>query len=165
MNKPRILIAGIGNIFFGDDAFGCETIKRLRAEKFPANVKVVDFGIKTRDLAFEICANYDLIVLVDAVVRGAQAGTIYLIELQSHDFDNQQIAHAHDLKLRETFAFARELGARIDKILLVGCEPESFEREDLSAIVYAATDKAVELIKKIVAEQNENEHEYSNRER
>ena len=149
----QILIAGIGNIFFGDDAFGCETIKSLRGENFPANIKIVDFGIKTRDLAFEIGGDYDLIILIDAVIRGEKAGTVYLLELPTNDFDNQKTVAAHDLKLRETIVFACELGARPKEILLVGCEPETLDGADLSAPVRSAIAKAVEVIKKIIADK------------
>ena len=53
----KVLVAGIGNIFFGDDAFGCEVIKLLQSKDLPQNIKVVDFGIRTRDLAYELCEN------------------------------------------------------------------------------------------------------------
>ncbi len=32
---PRILIAGIGNIFLGDDAFGVEVVQRLSRRPMP----------------------------------------------------------------------------------------------------------------------------------
>ena len=150
-HKNKILVAGIGNIFFGDDAFGCAVVKKLCAENFRSNVKIIDFGIRTRDLAFELGNNYDLVILLDAVQRGGTAGTLYLLELAESDWNNQQIFAAHDLKLRETIAFACRLGAKINRILLIGSEAESFAGENLSVAVAPAVEKAVGLVKKIVA--------------
>ena len=49
MSQPSILIAGIGNIFLGDDAFGCEVVKELSRRNWPENVRLVDFGIRGFD--------------------------------------------------------------------------------------------------------------------
>jgi hydrogenase maturation protease len=44
MNRPsKILVAGIGNIFLGDDAFGSEVARRLMNERLPPEVRVIDF--------------------------------------------------------------------------------------------------------------------------
>ena len=153
MSKKKVLVAGIGNIFFGDDAFGCEVIKKLLSKVLPPTIELIDFGIKTRALAFELCRHYDLVIVVDAVQRGGKTGTLYLIELATNDFSKQNVVLAHELKLGETIAFARELGAKINKILLVGCEPVSFECENLSQPVKLATDEAVKLIKKVIADE------------
>lgn len=156
MFEKRILIAGIGNIFFGDDAFGCETIKKIKSSALPPSIKIIDFGIKTRDLAFELAAgNYDLTIIVDAVKRGESPGTIYLIELPTRNQGEQKIFAAHDLKLGETIRFARELGAEANKILLVGCEPANLTGENLSEAVESAIDKACDIILKIVSEKND----------
>ena len=49
----RILVAGIGNIFFGDDAFGCEVAAELAKRPLPDGIKVLrDFGIRSYDLAY-----------------------------------------------------------------------------------------------------------------
>src|SRR5579872_4657529 len=76
----RILIAGIGNIFMGDDAFGVETARRLLQRTWPEGVRVVDFGIRSYDLACAITDGYEAVILVDATQRGYNPGTLYLIE-------------------------------------------------------------------------------------
>ena len=76
----RILVAGIGNIFFGDDAFGCEVASQLRRKPLPEGVRVIDFGIRSYDLAYAIMDGYDATILVDATPQGSAPGTIYLIE-------------------------------------------------------------------------------------
>ncbi len=80
MTPPRILIAGIGNIFLGDDAFGSEVARRLAAQPIPDGVRVVDFGIRGFDLAYALIDGYDATILVDATPRGGSPGTLYLIE-------------------------------------------------------------------------------------
>ncbi|MEO5717173.1 MAG: hydrogenase maturation protease, partial [Chthoniobacterales bacterium] len=76
----KILVAGIGNIFFGDDAFGCEVASQLARRPLPEGVRVTDFGIKSYDLAYAIMDDYDAVILVDATSQGAEPGTLYLIE-------------------------------------------------------------------------------------
>ena len=75
----KILVAGIGNIFFGDDAFGCEVATQLARRPLPEGVRVTDFGIRSYDLAYAIMDDYDAVILVDATAQGAEPGTIYLI--------------------------------------------------------------------------------------
>ncbi len=70
----RILVAGIGNIFFGDDAFGCEVANQLARRPLPDGVRVTDFGIRSYDLAYAIMDNYDATILVDATPHGAETG-------------------------------------------------------------------------------------------
>jgi len=80
MTEPRILIACIGNIFLGDDAFGCEMAKMLARRRLPVEVRVVDFGIRSFDLAYALMADYETTIFVDAAPRGGEPGTIYVIE-------------------------------------------------------------------------------------
>ncbi|HEX2267996.1 MAG TPA: hydrogenase maturation protease, partial [Pyrinomonadaceae bacterium] len=77
----RILVAGIGNIFLGDDAFGCEVVQRLLQRELPPEVSVVDFGIRGFDLAYALLEDYELSILVDATPRGDAPGTLYVIEI------------------------------------------------------------------------------------
>ena len=76
----KILIAGIGNIFHGDDAFGCEVVRQLEQCALPAEVIIMDFGIRSYDLAYALTGDYDATILVDAASRAAKPGTVYLIE-------------------------------------------------------------------------------------
>lgn len=78
--SKRVLIAGVGNIFLGDDGFGVEVVKRLAGREIPEGVEVKDFGIRGMDLAYALGDNYDLVIFVDATPRGEKPGTVYLIE-------------------------------------------------------------------------------------
>ena len=76
----KILVAGIGNIFLGDDGFGVEVAARLAGAELPEGVRVEDFGIRGVHLAYELLDGYDALVLVDAVPMGEPPGTVAIIE-------------------------------------------------------------------------------------
>ncbi|MGO8795288.1 MAG: hydrogenase maturation protease [Candidatus Sulfotelmatobacter sp.] len=80
VRKPRILIAGIGNIFLGDDAFGVEVVRRIADLNLPECVRVTDFGIRGFDLAYALQDAYDTTILIDACPHGEAPGTLYVIE-------------------------------------------------------------------------------------
>lgn len=161
----RILIACIGNIFLGDDGFGVEVASRLRHRQYPQGVNVVDFGIRGMDLAYTLLDDYDTLILVDAVPRGGQPGTVYLIEPDVANLSSEKGAEAgraaldtHSMDPVKVLAYARTLGARPIHTLLVGCEPSAFGGADdyaememgLSEPVQAAIDEAVKMIDSLI---------------
>src|SRR5438128_1754175 len=79
-DRRAVLVAGVGNIFLGDDAFGVEVAQRLARRPLPAGVRVVDFGIRGLDLAYALLDPYEAVILVDAMPRGEQPGTLYVLE-------------------------------------------------------------------------------------
>lgn len=154
--KDRVLVAGIGNIFHGDDAFGVEVAQRMLTRPKPADVAVVDFGIRGFDLAFALLDGYEINILVDAVQRGGPPGTLYVIE---PDLDHLPSAEpsGHAMDPIRVLRLAREMGGPTGKVLLVGCEPETFGPADegqmgLSAVVTEAVDGAILRIEALVAE-------------
>jgi hydrogenase maturation protease len=157
MSERRILIGGIGNIFHGDDAFGVEVANRLMNEPFCDQVRVVNFGIRSYDLAFALLDGYETAIIVDAVKRGGKPGTIYLIEIGTehlHGVDSP--VDAHSLNPLRVLEFARQVGGPIGRVLLLGCEPETFGPEDegmmgLSEVVQAAIEPAIVRIRRLVA--------------
>jgi hydrogenase maturation protease len=157
----RILIAGIGNIFMGDDGFGCEVAQRLSRCELPAHVEVVDFGIRTMDLSYTLTDGYDVAILIDTVKRGGAPGTVYVIEpdLSDSDRENEPGEHpiaAHDMDLASILRFVASLGKRGPLVLLVGCEPEclggDFGHIGLSAAVFATVDRAVAEVQTLLKE-------------
>ena len=78
--KARVLIAGIGNIFFGDDAFGVEVARRLADCSLPEEVRVVDFGIRGLDLVYALQDGYDTTILIDVFPHGKAPGTVSVVE-------------------------------------------------------------------------------------
>ncbi len=153
----RILVAGIGNVFLGDDGFGVAVADRLWRRELPAGVEVVDFGIRGMDLAFAMQEGYSAVVLVDAVPRGQPAGTLYVIEVDPEDEDADVAVDAHGMDPVQVMGLVRSLGGRAPRTLLVGCEPQtrmSAEDEDivaqLSEPVLAAIDPAVKLVESLL---------------
>jgi hydrogenase maturation protease len=154
-----ILVAGIGNIFLGDDGFGVEVVQRLARRRLPDGVIVADFGIRGYDLAYALMGGHDHVILVDACPRGDAPGTVYVVEpdLASPDAsgDGQPIAlDAHDMNPMHVLNLARSLGAVPEHVLLVGCEPATLGPEEglmgLSAPVEGAVNEAVTLIESLV---------------
>jgi hydrogenase maturation protease len=153
--RPRLLIACIGNIFLGDDAFGVEVARRLAAVGLPEGAVVVDFGIRGIDLAYALADGYESVVLVDAVPRGGAPGTLYVIEpTVAGDPDPAgagTLLDAHGMDPARVLELARAMGGEIGRLLLVGCEPlPCADPEDirpgLSEPVRMAVDEAVSLI-------------------
>lgn len=154
----RILVAGIGNIFFGDDAFGCEVAKVLSRRELPDGVCVKDFGIRSYDLAYSIMDDYDATILVDASPRGEAPGTLYLIEPEINKLDDEEeeAVNAHSMNPLRVLQLVRSLGGRSRKVYLVGCEPGVLEPENgrmgLSEKIHAAIEPAVNMIENLIAD-------------
>lgn len=161
MIKPSILIAGIGNIFHGDDAFGLEVIRRLSTYRLPPEARVVDIGIRSFDLAFALMDGYDLNILVDTVQRHGSPGTLYLIEPDLEHLDESQGEapkfDPHGMDPVRVLRMVKDMGGNLNRVLVLGCEPESFGPEDegrmgLSKVVEQAVDPAAKRIEMLVAE-------------
>lgn len=147
--SARILIAGVGNIFFGDDGYGCAVISRLRDETFPADVRVEDYGIRGTHLAFELMSGYDGAVLIDAVPKGGAPGTLYVIEPDREEAVG--IIDAHTMDLAAVFAFMRTLDGVPPRILILGCEPAAGREEmGLSEVVEQAVGKTIPLVHEVL---------------
>jgi len=160
MTQPSILIAGIGNIFLGDDAFGVEVAQQLSRREMPEGVKVVDFGIRGFDLAYALLDSYDVTILVDATPRGGKPGTVYTIEPDLNELDDldaqDMMVETHGMNPMKVLAMVKSMGGQFKRVLLVGCEPETLGDEDeglmgLSEPVQAAVDEAVEVIETLIA--------------
>ncbi len=155
---PRVLVAGIGNIFLGDDGFGVEVVRRVARCDLPPEVSVRDFGIRGVHLAYELLdGRYDFALLIDATARSGKPGTLYVIE---PEFDESAVADAHLMTPDAVFAMLRAIGGEaIDKrrVLIVGCEPASVEEGiGLSDPVEAAVDEAVKLVQELIEKEMKN---------
>ena len=154
--QPRILVAGIGNIFLGDDGFGVEVAKRLSAHEFPTIVKVVDFGIRGFDLAYALQDGYETTILVDAYPNGQTPGTVSFVEpdLSKLEVPHQAVVETHGMNPMNVLRMATAMNGRLNKVLLVGCEPATFGGEEgqmgLSDIVEASVEEAVKMVISVV---------------
>jgi hydrogenase maturation protease len=162
MAPKRILIAGIGNVFLGDDGFGVEVAKRLAGRQLPEGVEVADFGIRGLDLAYALQDDYDVVVFVDAIPRGEEPGTIYLLEPEIVE-DGEISLDTHGMDPVKVIKLSRALGAKRTRTLVVGCEPqvvlsgEDYDDMlmDLSEPVRAAVEEAVKVVESLVEEISE----------
>jgi hydrogenase maturation protease len=158
VQKPSILVAGIGNIFLGDDAFGVEVVRRLAGLKLSESVRVSDFGIRGFDLAYALQDGYETTILLDVCPHGQAPGTLYVIEPDLKALDDpeapQAVVEAHAMNPMNVLRMAKAMNIDVKNVLLVGCEPETLGGEEgqmgLSAPVEAAVDEAVKLVGSLV---------------
>jgi hydrogenase maturation protease len=161
MVPKRVLVAGVGNVFLGDDGFGVEVVRRLAGRGLPESVEVADFGIRGMDLAYALQDDYDVVVFVDATPRGGEPGTVYLLEPEIEE-DGAVSLDTHGMDPVRVIKLARALGAKPTRTLVVGCEPrvvvsgEDYEDMlmELSEPVLAAVEEAVKLVESLVKEIN-----------
>jgi hydrogenase maturation protease len=157
LTVTRVLVAGIGNLFLGDDGFGCAVAAALADMPLPEGVEVRDFGVRGLDLAYALAA-YDAAVLVDAMPLGDEPGTVALIEPEL-DADGGAEIETHGMDPARVLRLARELGRVPERTLVVGCEPQTVVAPDddevlveLSPPVRAAVETATALVREVVEE-------------
>jgi hydrogenase maturation protease len=158
----RVLVAGIGNIFLGDDGFGVEVAARLAGRDLPPGVRVADFGIRGVHLAYELLDGYDALVLVDAVPMGEPPGTIAVIEPEpdgewaSAD-DTEVVVDAHTMSPHVVLSTLARLGGTLEHVYVVGCQPANLDEgiglsPAAAGAVDAAAEAALELCSQLVTE-------------
>jgi hydrogenase maturation protease len=160
----RVLVAGIGNIFLGDDGFGVEAVQRLARLPLPPGVETVDTGVRGVHLAYQLLDGYDTVVLLDATRRGAPPGTVHVLDVLAADdaapeagaeaapvvMDGHRMTPDAVLALLDTLS-AGTGGRRPGRIMVVGCEPADLDEGiGLSAPVTAALDEAVATVLALV---------------
>ena len=149
----KILVAGIGNVFFGDDGFGPAVAEHLRTRTWPAQVDVIDFGIRGMDLAFALTSGIDAAILLDTVERGGVPGTMYMIEPIASAHPPELAAHVLDPA--RVLALAASLGTPPRVVRLIGCEPARLTGDDdepfgLSDPVARAVETAAVMVDALV---------------
>ncbi|WP_416052023.1 hydrogenase maturation protease [Cupriavidus basilensis] len=173
-----ILVAGIGNVFLGDDGFGVEVVQRLSARQaasalpaFPPSVVLADFGIRGIDLCYALLDGVDAAILIDATQRGGAPGSLYVIEPSAQEtapaaaadpYACPVLMSPHDMDPARVLQAVRMMGGACADIVVIGCEPADFGMEDggqgrmgLSEPVAAAVDRAVALVESMVGRKVE----------
>ena len=154
----RILVAGIGNTWLGDDGFGSEVVKRLEARELPHGTVVLDFGTGGLDLAYEVMRGYDALVLVDVSRQGGEPGTLYVMEALEEEveagIEDGQVLNPHGMDPQTVLRFVKTLGAWPGKVLVVACEPAVVGEMGigLSEQVERAVGGAAELVAETIDE-------------
>ena len=149
----KILIAGVGNIFLGDDGFGVEVAVALSKRQLPSGLSVKDFGIRGFDLAYALLDPWDAVIIVDALPRGQASGTLYVLEPDAATADMELNPHGMDPV--RVLNLALSLGPVTAQIFVVGCEPHDFGDElegrmGLSAPVQTVVEDASNMVEKLV---------------
>jgi hydrogenase maturation protease len=151
-----ILVACIGNIFQGDDAFGCEVAKALSPGLASEGVRVVDFGIRGLDLTYALLDAPALTILVDTVSRSGPPGTLYTIEPDLEDLEvgGEQMLDAHSMDPLQVLRAVKAMGGTLGRVLLVGCEPADLGGEEgrmgLTAPVSNAIGQAAAMVESLI---------------
>jgi hydrogenase maturation protease len=156
--KPRVLVAGIGNIFLGDDGFGVEVAQQLSKSNLPTTVRVADFGIRGLDLVYALQDGYETTILIDAFPHGQVPGTVSVVEADLNDpavsLGKGNFMEPHAMNPMNVLRMATAMHGNLKRILLVGCEPDNFGGEEgkvgLSAPVEAAVRGAVKVVENLV---------------
>ncbi|MBA2437318.1 MAG: hydrogenase maturation protease [Acidimicrobiia bacterium] len=148
----KVLVAGVGNIFNGDDGFGVAVAQRLAGAEMPAGVVVRDIGIRGVHLAYELLDGYDALVLVDALPGDEEPGTLTVLAVDRLDAAGA-VMDAHSMDPRAVLTMLEDLGGSVDRVLVVGCQTADVdERLGLSLPVEAAVDDAARLVHELVDE-------------
>lgn len=168
----RVLIAGMGNILRGDDGFGVAVARELESRDLPAHVDVAEVGISGMSMAQELLDEYDGFVLVDAMERGDEPGTIHVERAEGPDLDQYTkremggfVADMHQTDPAKVLVLGEALGVLPDPTILVGCEPLATDdlEDQLSEAVQEAIPQAVETIELVVDELLEGDEVASSR--
>ena len=152
----KILVAGVGNIFLGDDGFGVEVALALSRQQLPEGVSVKDFGIRGFDLAYALLDPWDAVIIVDALPRGQAAGTLYVVEPDLAAASAETAINPHGMDPVRVLNLAASQGAITAQVLVLGCEPQDFGDElegrmGLSAPVQAAVEEAAKMALELAA--------------
>ncbi len=152
----RILVAGIGNVFLGDDGFGVEVARMYSRQPLLPDVQVTDFGIRGMDLVYALLDDRDSVIFIDATQRGEPPGTLYLLEPEIEDGGEVSL-DAHAMDPVKVLSLARAMGAKSTTTYIIGCEPEFVPEADdpeiymnLTDPVRAACGRAVEMVDQLV---------------
>ena len=148
----RILVAGIGNIFLGDDGFGSEVVRHAEIPRDDESVRVVDYGIRGMHLAYDLLEEWDSLVLVDAVPSRGRPGTLHVFQADHDTCPAETGLDAHGMDSEAVFAGLRALGGTPPYTVIVGCEAGNVEEGiGLTDPVAQAVPRAARAVEEIVA--------------
>jgi hydrogenase maturation protease len=160
--EREILVAGIGNIFLGDDGFGVAVVRRLLERNLPGQVRIVDFGIRGLDLAYALQDGYETTILIDALPHGQSPGTVSVVEpnrteitgVSGNCVDQGNFVEPHSMHPLKVLRMAYAMGAPLKRVLLVGCEPAFLGGDEgylgLSDAVQPAIEEAVKVTEALI---------------
>jgi len=147
---PSPLVLGVGNYLLGDEGVGVHAARELLEAGVPEGVTVLDGGTGGFHL-LSLFQDYDPIILIDATMDGAPAGTVKLLHPKfASDFP--RTLSAHDIGLRDLLESAALLGP-LPRLYLITVSIEKIQSMtvDLSPSVMAAVPEVLRNLFEILA--------------
>lgn len=150
--EKQILVAGVGNAWLQDDAFGGEAARRLEAHELPPGVSVMDFATGGLDLAYEVMRGYDALLIIDVSRQGGEPGTLYVMEPEEEAvpsaIEDGELLNPHGMDPQTVLRFVKSTGAWPGRVVVIACEPAEVEEMGwgLSDEVGDAVQRAVDLV-------------------
>ena len=153
----QVLVAAFGNELRGDDGFGIAVLRRLEAQRTavqaPHDVRLVEVGTGGLWLAQQLLSPCDRLIIIDAVTRGADPGTVCVLKVDA-------VPSAGEIDMHLTvparaLAVARAMGTLPRETFIVGCEPAETEELtlELTPAVRAAVDSAADRVRALLEDQ------------
>ncbi|CAM3144604.1 hydrogenase maturation protease [Prescottella defluvii] len=150
---PRVLLAGIGNIFLGDDGFGPAVLQAVAGGSLPEGVRAEDYGIRGMHLAYDLLGGWDGLILVDAVPDRGTPGAIRVFEVNRELPDTSPRLDAHGMDPASVFASLAALGGALPRTVVIGCQVRDVDEGiGLSGPVARAVPAAVDAARAVLAE-------------
>lgn len=148
----RILVAGVGNIFLGDDGFGPEVVRHVPIQQDNSGVRVVDYGIGGMHLAYDLLDDWDALVIVDTVPSRGSPGALRIFEAERESLSATAALDGHSMDPAAVFASLRALGGSPPYTVVIGCEAGNVEEGiGLTEAVATAVPRAVHAVEEVLA--------------
>jgi hydrogenase maturation protease len=158
MGDKKTLVIGLGNPILRDDSVGLRVAQLLRDHvEVMQDVEIAEDywgGLRL----MERLIGYDRAVIIDAILTGADPGTLHV--LSPEDIPTQRSASIHDVNLPTALSFGRQAGAHLpdlQNIALIAIEAADVNTfgETLSPEVEAALPQAVDAVLSILKREEE----------
>lgn len=159
-DPSRVLVVGMGNVLRGDDGFGVAVAKELEDRDLPPGVELMEIGTGGMHLVQELMNGYDSVLILDAVDRDTEPGTLFVLDPEVPDAPaaarerRELLADIHYTVPARALFLAKALGRLPETVRIVGCQPEASDdlEMELSAPVRAAVPRAVRKVEGLLGE-------------
>ena len=152
----RILVAGVGNVFLRDDAFGVEVARLLAERPQPPGVQVRTTASAASTWSTSCSTAMTCSCWWTRPPRGEAPGTVTVLEVDMPGPQTQPVIDAHSLTPDAIFGLLSSLGGHPGRSLVVACEPADIDAGmGLSDPVQAALPHAVRAVEEILAEASQ----------
>lgn len=153
----KIAIIGVGNILLKDEGTGVRVVRELENEyAFTPHVSLIDGGTDGPHLT-SLVADFDEIIVIDAVEGGEKPGTLYKFNLNQISFDVPTHLSIHQMGVLEALNEVKLLGKE-PKVTFIGVEPQDISPwgMDLSPVIEEKIPEIIALVLKELSERGVN---------